>query len=112
MSRPKYWWYDCIILETDVKRYVFTFVFVLNAVFYRCQKLAEVFENLRLFCAEYSPERRPTMVKSINGKFWYCCPKCGQKIHPVSQGAICSGVYVECRRCGWSGEMEIKRKGA
>ena len=52
------------------------------------------------------------MIKNIKGKLWYCCPKCGQKIHPVSPGAVCSGVYVKCARCGWSGEMEIKQEGA
>lgn len=50
------------------------------------------------------------MVKESNGKTWFCCPKCGKKIHPVAPGAC--GVFVVCRqrrkdgkRCGWSGEI-------
>lgn len=52
------------------------------------------------------------MVKEIGGKLWFCCPRCGNKIHPVSPAAVCSGVFVMCTRCKWQGEMEIKRKGA
>lgn len=52
------------------------------------------------------------MVKRIKGQLWYCCPVCGQKLHLMVPGAICSGVLTSCRRCKWSGVMEIKQKGA
>lgn len=51
------------------------------------------------------------MLKEINGKVWFCCPKCGKKIHPVSPGA--RGVFVVCKqrrcdgtRCNWRGECK------
>lgn len=51
------------------------------------------------------------MVKSYNGKAWFCCPQCGKKIHPVKPGA--RGVLVKCsqrltdgRKCGWEGEIK------
>lgn len=50
------------------------------------------------------------MIKIINGAAWFCCPTCGQKIHPVVPGA--RGVFVVCKarkrdgsRCGWTGEI-------
>lgn len=50
------------------------------------------------------------MVKTINGETWFCCPQCGQKIHPVKPGA--RGVMVACKgktkdgaRCTWRGEI-------
>lgn len=50
------------------------------------------------------------MLKKINGETWYCCPECGQKIHPVKPGA--RGVMVACKgkkkdgtRCTWTGEI-------
>lgn len=50
------------------------------------------------------------MVKEINGQTWFCCPKCGKKIHPVKPGAC--GVFAICKqkrkdgsRCNWSGEI-------
>lgn len=57
------------------------------------------------------------MVKEINGKDWFCCPRCGKKIHPVKPGAC--GVFVVCkqkradgRRCNWAGEITYsKEKG-
>ncbi len=53
------------------------------------------------------------MVKLIGGKLWYCCPRCGKKLHPVSADAICHGIRTQCRQCGWEGPMEITNdKGA
>lgn len=50
------------------------------------------------------------MIKSINGRTWFCCPACGKKLHPVAPGA--RGVWTKCRgklpsgeRCGWTGEV-------
>lgn len=50
------------------------------------------------------------MLKIINGETWFCCPQCGQKIHPVKPGA--RGVMVACKgktkdgaRCTWRGEI-------
>ena len=50
------------------------------------------------------------MIKEINGKTWFCCPVCGQKIHPVKLGA--QGVFAMCKgkkpdggRCDWAGEI-------
>ena len=50
------------------------------------------------------------MIKEINGKTWFCCPVCGQKIHPVRPGA--QGVFAMCKgkkpdggRCNWAGEI-------
>lgn len=49
------------------------------------------------------------MIKKINGENWFCCPKCGQKLHPVKPGA--RGVYVKCKgkingeKCDWFGEI-------
>lgn len=50
------------------------------------------------------------MLKTINGETWFCCPQCGQKIHPVKPGA--RGVLVACKgktkdgaRCTWRGEI-------
>lgn len=33
----------------------------------------------------------------ING--WYCCPDCGQRLFKVSDGAVCKGVQVKCKKC-------------
>lgn len=53
------------------------------------------------------------MVKLINGRLWYCCPACGQKLHQIAANAVCIGVTTHCRRCGWEGEMNIEaKKGA
>lgn len=50
------------------------------------------------------------MVKEIGGQMWFCCPKCGKKIHPVKVGA--QGVFAVCKqkrkdgsRCNWAGEI-------
>lgn len=50
------------------------------------------------------------MLKTINGETWFCCPECGQKIHPVKPGA--RGVMVSCKgkkkdgaKCTWRGEI-------
>lgn len=45
------------------------------------------------------------MLKVIDGETWFCCPQCGQKIHPVKPGA--RGVLVACkaRKCEWRGEI-------
>lgn len=54
------------------------------------------------------------MVKKIKGKLWYCCPKCGKRLHPIQPGAVCRGVIGQCRGrlpngapCGWKGEIII-----
>lgn len=53
------------------------------------------------------------MVKTINGNLWFCCPRCGNKLHPVEQDAICHGIITECVRCKWRGPMEVPNdKGA
>lgn len=51
------------------------------------------------------------MIRYINGEPWFCCPKCGKKIHPVKPGA--RGVYAICKnrlpdgtRCNWRGEIK------
>nr|DAE36987.1 MAG TPA: cysteine-rich protein [Bacteriophage sp.]DAH34608.1 MAG TPA: cysteine-rich protein [Bacteriophage sp.] len=50
------------------------------------------------------------MIKTINGQTWFCCPKCGKKIHPIKPGAC--GVLVKCtgknngKRCDWYGEIK------
>ncbi len=58
------------------------------------------------------------MVKQIKGQLWFCCPKCGKRLHPVLPGAVCRGVMERCRGklpdgtpCGWTGEIRID-KGA
>ena len=50
------------------------------------------------------------MIKQINGQPWFCCPRCGKKIHPVKPGA--QGVFAMCKgkkpdggRCNWAGEI-------
>ena len=57
------------------------------------------------------------MLKEINGKVWFCCPKCGKKIHPVAPGA--HGVFVVCKqrradgtRCNWRGECSWPKDAA
>lgn len=52
-----------------------------------------------------------SMIRYINGEPWFCCPKCGKKIHPVKPGA--RGVYAICKnrlpdgtRCNWRGEIK------
>lgn len=52
------------------------------------------------------------MIKIYNGETWFCCPICGQKIHPVKPGArgvmvVCKGKY-NGRRCTWAGEITYK----
>lgn len=50
------------------------------------------------------------MIKTINGETWFCCPNCGQKIHPIKPGA--RGVMVSCKgkkdgaKCTWHGEIK------
>lgn len=57
------------------------------------------------------------MVKEIDGRWWYCCPRCGKKLHPPppQAGAVCRGVLARCRgirrdgsRCGWAGEIVVE----
>ena len=52
------------------------------------------------------------MIKIIDDQTWFCCPRCGKKIHPVKPGA--RGVLVVCRqkradgsRCDWAGEIKF-----
>lgn len=50
------------------------------------------------------------MIKEINGLMWFCCPKCGKKIHPVKEGArgvyaVCKGKSLNGNRCNWRGEI-------
>lgn len=54
------------------------------------------------------------MIKSINGRTWFCCPACGKKLHPVKPDA--RGVYAVCKqkrkdgsRCNWSGEIRWEK---
>ena len=49
------------------------------------------------------------MVKEVDGRWWYCCPRCGKKLNPLQTGAVCWGVLAQCRaaRCGWEGEMVV-----
>lgn len=53
------------------------------------------------------------MIKTIDNITWFCCPKCGKKIHPVKPGAF--GVYAMCKgrlpngcKCDWQGEITYK----
>lgn len=53
------------------------------------------------------------MLKIINGKTWFCCPKCGKKIHPVDPGArgvlvVCKGKRPDGTRCNWAGEIKYQ----
>lgn len=50
------------------------------------------------------------MIRIINGRRWYCCPECGQKLHILAPGALCIGVVTRCRRCRWEGEMNIQKE--
>lgn len=50
------------------------------------------------------------MIKRFQEQDWFCCPECGQKIHPVVPGAC--GVFAVCKakvsrqeRCNWRGEV-------
>nr|DAS93990.1 MAG TPA: cysteine-rich protein [Caudoviricetes sp.] len=54
------------------------------------------------------------MLKEFNGQTWFCCPRCGKKIHPVKPDA--RGVYTVCKqkrkdgsRCNWSGEIRWEK---
>ena len=71
----------------------------------------EQVEAMKEFSACISAQtRRKMMIKTINGKTWFCCPECGKKIHPVKPGAC--GVLVKCtgknngKRCDWYGEIK------
>ncbi|MEY8388566.1 hypothetical protein AALC17_14975 [Oscillospiraceae bacterium 38-13] len=50
------------------------------------------------------------MIREIGGRWWYCCPRCGKKLHPLRAGAVCRGVLARCREryCGWSGEIIVE----
>lgn len=55
------------------------------------------------------------MIREIGGWWWFCCPRCGKKLHPLRPDAICRGVLGRCRgvrrdgtRCGWSGEIIVE----
>lgn len=57
------------------------------------------------------------MIREYNGILWYCCPRCGQKLHMIQPGAECHGVLCRCKgvlpdgkKCGWVGEMIIKKE--
>lgn len=41
-------------------------------------------------------------------KEWYECPECGQKLLIYETGAICSGVFIRCKRCKKTVEVKIK----
>lgn len=50
------------------------------------------------------------MIREVDGRWWFCRPRCGKKLYPLQAGAVCRGVLVQCRRwgksgCGWEGEM-------
>lgn len=54
------------------------------------------------------------MVKTIDGKNWFCCPVCGKKLFILYPGAVCRGVQAKCRgklpsggKCTWEGEVKI-----
>lgn len=54
------------------------------------------------------------MIQHIDGRAWFCCPVCGQKIHPVLPGA--RGVLAQCKgrmpdgsRCRWTGEIRYDK---
>lgn len=53
------------------------------------------------------------MVRLIGGRLWFCCPHCGQKLHPVSANASCHGVTTYCKKCKKEVPLEISNnKGA
>lgn len=37
---------------------------------------------------------------------WYECPNCGKSLLIYDNTAVCSGVYMRCKKCGK--EIEIK----
>lgn len=45
--------------------------------------------------------------KIIGGQLWLLCPQCGQRLHPIDEDAECHGITTFCRRCGWSGKINI-----
>lgn len=50
------------------------------------------------------------MLKKIGNETWFCCPECGQKLHPVKPGArgvmiTCKGKIADGKKCTWSGEI-------
>lgn len=42
---------------------------------------------------------------------WYCCPApdCRQKLLIYDNTALCSGVYIRCKKCGREVEVNIKK---
>lgn len=47
------------------------------------------------------------MIKEIDGKRWYCCPRCGQKLFRVIQGSTAKAILVFCRHCKHEIEVNI-----
>lgn len=52
------------------------------------------------------------MIKLIGGELYFCCPKCGKKLHRISPDAACNGVTTFCKQCKWEGELIIKQRSA
>lgn len=90
-----------------------TAVFPMGNAIIHLPELRPVSGNLCAKCATDAPETEERMVKIIGGRWWYCCPRCGKKIHPLDPTASCSGVYTQCRACKWQGVMVVTpQKGA
>ena len=48
-------------------------------------------------------------IKIPTRREWYSCPYCGQNLLVYVDTAVCSGLYVKCRKCRWEVEIKIKK---
>lgn len=49
-----------------------------------------------------------TGIKIPTRREWYPCPYCGQHLLVYADTAVCSGLYVKCRKCRREVEIKIK----
>lgn len=50
------------------------------------------------------------MIREVDGRWWFCRPRCGKKLYPLQAGAVCRGVLAQCRErgCDWAGEIVVE----
>lgn len=47
------------------------------------------------------------MLKTINGRTWYCCPHCGKALFPVRPDTQIRNLQFRCKACKHDIEVNI-----
>ena len=90
---------------------------VINPAQINALECADIFKSAYMYAPVfgYCAPRAPRFLKGkrmeaklIKNTIWIICPRCGQKLHPIRADAVCHGVGTTCKKCGWSGEIDIE----